>query len=108
APSTAAHRQPNVPIPIGDSAVSPWVTRIRASGVPSSRDTICAQVVWWPWPLGPVPMITVAVPSGLTRTRPEPLNADGNPYSLHEKPRSTSADGPKPHTSTYEDSPRPT
>ncbi len=61
---------------------------------------IWAQVVSCPCPVGPVPVTTVTLPSGLARTAADSLNADGSPNPAHENPPSNMAEGASPQFST--------
>ena len=57
-----------VPIPAGVRAVSPWTTTTASMETPRRSATIWAKVVSWPWPCGEMPVVTVTVPLGSTRT----------------------------------------
>ena len=48
--------------------MSPWITSTSSKGMPSSDSTICDHEVACPWPCGEVPVITVTLPVGCTRT----------------------------------------
>ena len=67
-PPVTVPRLPIVPCPIGVLLVSPWRTAILLKSAPSSSATIWAKVVSCPCPCGEMPVITVTVPLGSTRT----------------------------------------
>jgi hypothetical protein len=49
-PAMTAVRLAYVPVPVGEAAVSPSMTRTSSKEAPSSWATICASDVSWPWP----------------------------------------------------------
>ena len=57
-PALAATRLPPVPMPKGNSAVSPATTVTSSSRAPSSPAAIWAKVVAWPCPCWATPMWT--------------------------------------------------
>ena len=67
-PPTAMLREPAVPLPIGIMSVSPCTISTSSMGTPSSSATTCAKVVTWPCPCEWVPVNTVTLPEGCTRT----------------------------------------
>jgi len=76
APPSCRLREPPVPPPSGIRSVSPHVTVISSTGMPSTSLASMAHAVWCPWPCGDVPVKIVARPSGWTSTvafsRPPP------------------------------------
>ena len=55
-------------MPNGILLVSPWDTSMFSMGMPRESATIWAKVVSWPWPWLCVPVNTVTLPVGCTRT----------------------------------------
>ena len=55
-------------MPNGILAVSPCTISTCSIGMPSWSATSCAKVVSWPWPWLCVPVNTVTLPVGCTRT----------------------------------------
>jgi hypothetical protein len=69
-PDITAVREAKVPTAYLKRRVSPVVTRMRSNGTPSSSATICASIVWCPWPWVVSPVDTTTVPSVSTRMWP--------------------------------------
>ena len=59
-------REAMVPIPNGETPVSPWRTEILAGSMPSSSCAIWASVVSRPWPCDWMPTNSTSVPSGIS------------------------------------------
>ena len=55
-------------MPKGMRSVSPWTISTFSTGTPSFSTTSCANVVSCPWPWLCVPVNTVTLPVGWTRT----------------------------------------
>src|SRR5262249_56608621 len=68
APPTAMPRLPKVPMPYCTTEVSPWTTNTSSIETPSMSATIWANDVSSPWPCGEMPVSTVTLPVGSTRT----------------------------------------
>ena len=81
-------------MPNGILAVSPCTTSTCDSGTPSWSDTSWAKVVSCPWPWLCVPVNTVTLPVGCTRT----LATSYNPARAPSDP--TTLLGAMPHAST--------
>ena len=67
-PAITAVRLPHEPMPYGSAAVSPSLTVMCASSMPSTSAATWASVVSCPWPCDFVPTATVTLPSGSTET----------------------------------------
>ena len=68
--------EPNVPVPLGTSSVSPLTTVTFSIGSPSRSAAIIAKVVSCPWPCENEPVRTIAPPSAVISTSPNSLLAE--------------------------------
>ena len=62
-------------MPRATSSVSPLRTVTFSTGMPRRSETICANVVSWPWPWEKEPVRRIALPSGWISTSPNSLSA---------------------------------
>ncbi len=75
---------PNVPVPLGTSSVSPLTTVILSIGNPSRSPAIIAKVVSCPWPCENEPVCTIAPPSAVISTSPYSSSPSGFVISVYE------------------------
>ena len=75
---------PNVPVPLGTSSVSPLTTVTFSIGSPSRSAAIIANVVSWPWPCENEPVCTIAPPSDVISTSPYSASPSGFVISVYE------------------------
>ncbi len=68
APDTGVEREAYVPSPYGVLSVSPCITLMSSGWMPSSSDTICANVVSWPCPWVLQLIFRIALPVGWIRS----------------------------------------
>lgn len=66
-PDITMLREAKVPMPKGETWVSPWRTETCAGSTPSSSQAIYASVVSMPWPCETMPTISMSEPSVIMR-----------------------------------------
>src|SRR5699024_9131696 len=93
-PPTASDREPYVPQPIDTERVSLKTKLISSYGIPNLSATICVNVVSCALPCGDVPVNTVTVPLGCTRT------VDFSQIPPWKPIPPATGDGPNPDNST--------
>jgi len=82
APPCCRLREPPVPPPSGIMSVSPHLSVIRSTGMPSLSLASIAHAVACPWPCGEVPVRIVALPSGWTSTVAFSSGRDASPSPM--------------------------